>query len=448
MQATSHGAWRGPRRVLNPFLGISPGHGARSIHIPAYARLTSSGAAKRITSQTRFILSRLVGHLTAPGLSATPVSFQQAIRGSAPGRMSSIQGRLSYAARHALARPAQPHFFARPATFVSRSVAQVGLGTARNFSSGRSVFQNFVENVPIAGRALYEADWDIHMQAERDAIKKSLKGTNAKAERSEMLKPKQKQMLALTTVPESIPESISEMDQYFTNPIPAVTTMLLVPLAPTPTGRAPLPADVSDHASLLPLPSLASIHNSHEMHSLRVSALFSRLDAAHVWEKGVLCSAYSEPDIHGLCTVLQVEFVGWTASEVRGIIGESGTGWCAIEEIKSLSEDDLFSDVSSIFSGLSDDEGMGSPLTVEPAHSLVLPTLDFSSSFANASPSPSLLSRGSSNHDLLSEAESDPWVDSFLDESWVDHGYLEFSSDFVNRLGPRKQWSSESNVSE
>lgn len=38
-----------------------------------------------------------------------------------------------------------------------RAIVNVGLGTARNFSSGRPIFQNLVQNVPIVARALNEA---------------------------------------------------------------------------------------------------------------------------------------------------------------------------------------------------------------------------------------------------------------------------------------------------
>lgn len=436
MQAASHGA----RRIRHVPPGIGP---ARSIHISASAKATpvkspSVGAAKRIVSQTRTFLSRFVSHLTAPGLSAqAPVSVPQALRGSAPGRMSSIQERLSFTARHALSRPAQPLFFPRGPAAPFRSIAQVGLGTARNFSTGRSVFQNLVENVPIAGRAFYEADWAVHMQAERDAMKKTLKVKDGKSERKEMLKARN--VSTSISVQYSLPESTPEMDQYFAAPAaPLVTTLLLIPLAPTPTNRVPLPPDVSDHQSLLPLPTLVSIHNSHEMHSLRVSALFSRLDAANVWEKGVVCSAYAErASMQGICTILKVEFVGWTVAEVRSVIGESGTGWCALEEIKPQQEqDDSFSDTSSILSGISDDESISSPFLVEPAQSLVLPTLDFSSSFIAASPP--TLSRTSSS--IFSDEESDPWAESSSDEGWGDNNYLGFSSDFTSRLNTHDQW--------
>ncbi|KAJ3976597.1 hypothetical protein EV361DRAFT_883207 [Lentinula raphanica] len=430
MQGASLGARRIPRHVSS----IQ----TRSIHVPAFARFTSpapGGTAKRLLGEARAILSRFVGHLTAPGLSVHPsASFHQTVRGSAPGRMRSIQDRLSFSAKHALSRPAQPVFFPRGPIVTSRSVAQVGLGTARNFSSGRSVFQNLVENVPIAGRALYEADWNVHMQKEREAMKKTLKRGNVKEARKEMLKAKN--TVSFET------QSVSEMNHYFAPEVQApVTTLLLIPLAPTTTGRVPLPSNVTDHSTLLPpLSTLASIHNAHELHSLRVSALFSRLDAANVWERGVLCSAYSKGGTdEGVCTVLKVEFAGWSAAEVRAVIGESGTGWCALEEIITRinqdEEGDIFSDASSLLSDLSE-ESVDSHIAVEPAQSLVLPTLDFSSSFDQPA---------SSDHDFTLD-DPDPWAYSSSEDSWVDHNHLGFSSDFARRLDDH-QWESSSEFS-
>jgi len=295
-----------------------------------------------------------------------------------------------------------------------------------------------VENVPIAARAFYEADWAVHMQAERDAMKRNLKVKDRKSDRKEMLKAKN--VSTSISAQYSLPELTPEMDQYFAAPAAQalVTTLLLIPLAPTPTNRVPLPPDTSDHQSLLPLPTLVSIHNSHEMHSLRVSALFSRLDAADVWEKGVVCSAYAErASLQGICTILKVEFVGWTVAEVRSVIGESGTGWCALEELKpQQDQDDYFSDTSSLLSGISDDESISSPFLLEPAQSLVLPTLDFSSS-SIAAPPPTL-SRTSSS--IFSDEESDPWAESSSDEGWGDNNFLGFSSDFTSKLNTHDQW--------
>ena len=191
--------------------------------------------------------------------------------------------------------------------------------------------------------------------------------------------------------PVTQPEDRAEIDHYFpVPPVPDVSTYLLIPLAPTPTSRLPLHALPPDHRALLSLSALASVHTLHSTHSLRVSSLFARLDTADVWSRGVTCTAYSHGsairDGEGACTILEVEFIGWTKAEVRGVIGESGTGWCVLEECRAETEDD---DSSSVFSGMSFEtedltdaqpSGTRSPMpNIDPAQSFILPTLDFSS---------------------------------------------------------------------
>ncbi|THU96346.1 hypothetical protein K435DRAFT_586701, partial [Dendrothele bispora CBS 962.96] len=390
MQLASHGMRGIPRNIPNIVPG---GHStARAIHIPSFTPVkppSASGAAKRILSETRTFLTRFVGHLTAPGLQHPYVSqsMSQVVRGAAPGRMASIQQRMSFPVRNALARPVQPLFFPHAPTFVNRSVVQVGLGSARKFSTGRPLFQSIIENVPITGRAFYEADWELDMKASRSMMKRPVSKGKEKVRSKEMLKPKVTTVVPDCTVTSE--PSLPEFDQFFA-PVdtPSVMTYLLIPLAPTPTNRVPLPPDISPHAPLLPLQTLGSIHNSHELHSLRVSSLFARLDAANVWERGVNCYSYaSRATLEGVCTILKVEFVGWTKAQVRGVIGESGTGWCVLEEVliqRDEDEDDNLSDTSSILSGISGDcgsVGIGIQTPPEPSQTLVLPTLDFSSSF-------------------------------------------------------------------
>jgi len=156
--------------------------------------------------------------------------------------------------------------------------------------------------------------------------------------------------------------------------------------------------------------------------------------------------------------VLKVEFVGWTKAEVRSVIGESGSGWCVLEEVRRKdSEEDLFSETSSILSG--EDEGSrDSVVGMDPARSFVLPTLDFSSSFlatSSLSPAPShSLSRTPSDIDLFSyansESDSDSWSDessSYLSstDSQVDppsiNGWFGFSSEFARRTGAEQMVS-------
>lgn len=455
MQLASHGMRGIPRNVPNILPG---GHTTRGIHIPSFRPPTTTGTAKRLISETRTFLTRFVGHLTAPGLQhpyATQ-SLTQAVRGSAPGRMASIQQRMSHPVRNALARPVQPLFFPHAPTFVNRSVVQVGLGSARKFSTSRPLFQNIIDNVPVTGRALYEADWELDMKANRSMMKRPVTKGKDKTRSKEMMKPKAKTFVVESVVPSE--PSVPEFDRYFpTVDTPAVTTYLLIPLAPTPTNRVPLPLDTTPHPSLLPLPALGSIHHSHELHSLRVSTLFSRLDVANVWEKGVTCHSYaSRASLEGVCTILKVEFVGWTKAEVRGVIGESGTGWCVMEEVQTQREidedDDNLSDTSSILSGISGDcEGLspGVATPAEPSQSLVLPTLDFSTDFLTSAEAASRppTSASSSVVDLFSDSEmdSDPWADSASsDGSWTDAAPAEqwygFSSDFARRVDANSEW--------
>jgi len=379
---------------------------------------------------------------------------------------ASIQHGFSFPVRTALARGVQTYFLPRAPPPAPRCLAQVGLGTARNFSSGRPIFQNLVENVPIASRALYEADWDIKVRKEREMMRKSLKGKSSKISfGKEKLKPRIQDMILKENKPAKQFAVESELDQYFVTPATSdMTTCLLIPLAPTPTSRVPLNPFASTNTSLLPLGELASIRASHEIHSLRVSSLFSRLDAANVWERGVQCSAFSHGGgVEGVCTMLKVEFVGWTKAEVRSVIGEGGTGWCVLEEVKTSPDkaistfsdfdDDLSSDVSSVLSGMVGDSGRASPLAVmsanmevDPAQSFILPTLDFSSSFLSETDT---LSRTSSGDDRFSSVQSepdfDPWFDSDSSsdgglsrtDSWVvpacTNGRFGFSSHFSQR---------------
>jgi len=128
------------------------------------------------------------------------------------------------------------------------------------------------------------------------------------------------------------------------------------------------------------------------------------------------------------CTILRVTFAGWTAAQVRSVTGDSGQGWCALEEVYSdamsassqtsaIDEEEVLSSPQSVASSIeldlaslseldcdndadvssdieldSDDWDYGLGLSPSPDvhENFVLPTLDFSSSFAQvASPTQS-----------------------------------------------------------
>lgn len=327
MSAVSHGA-----RQLRQGIGLSrkSAHTSRSIHIPAFTPRPSQppppSIAQRVFSETRTIFTRIVAHLTAPGLSVSPVAvpLHPSLIHPHFSNSQSISARFSLPVKHALSRPFSAPRLPRPPT-VPANVTQVGLGTARAFHSGRPIFQNMVDNVPIATRALWEAEWDVKLKKkEAHKIRRATKN-KAVPKSQEMLKP---------VMPESR-FGTSELDVYFpVESTPAVTTHLLVPLAPTPTNRLPLSTRTDDGNvhPLLPVSNLASIHTRHRLHSLRVSTLFARLDAANVWDDpGVNVDAYAFGPHHDTqerqCTILRVTFRGWNIGRVRIILGDSVEKW-------------------------------------------------------------------------------------------------------------------------
>lgn len=466
----SHGARATTRNASNfiPHTSTGAAGKSRAIHIPSFVRVHPRvprvGQTQKLFTQSRNLLSQFFNHLTAPGLrvpTSSPVarSLQTAARGHA-----TIQQGFSLPVRTALSRPLHSHILPRAPAALPRTVAQLGLGTARNFSSSRPIFQNLVENVPVAGRAFYEADWELKMRQEQDMMRmRSKSKPSKKAHGKEMLKPTIQGLSCKENKVSSKQTFVqAELDQYFPEPIvPDVTTRLFIPLAPTPTSRVPLSPFPNADPSLLPLPALASMHASHGVHSLRVSSLFSRLDVANVWERGVQCSAFSHGGDHnGVCTMLKVEFVGWTKAEVRSVLGESGTGWCVLEEVNTSARQQESFDydedyLSDSLSDVLEDSHRGSPLgfvdvdEIDPSQSFILPTLDFSSSFiASSNLSPSLSQVTLDVESLLyspSNPDFDPWLDSETSSdsgisgtgSWVDspsvNGWFGFSSQFARR---------------
>ena len=267
--------------------------------------------------------------------------------------------------------------------------------------------------MPITGRAFLEADCEVKMRgASKEMVQKSMEYKLEKSRGKKMIKPRP----AITTVKKQqepvVDEAVryeTEMGRYFrADPVPNVVACLLIPLAPTPASRDFPPPFPSPHPSLLPLSALTSLRKSYTTHSLRVASLFTHLDKANVWNRGVTCTPYAcgpTTSDEATCTFLKVEFNGWTKAEVRGVIGESGTGWCVLEERRDgkVYEDGMDDECSSsIFSETSseadvesqkeEEDDTGAGLTVDGmdlTKSFILPTLDFSSSFADATLPPS-----------------------------------------------------------
>lgn len=440
-------------------------------HLPSIPALPPRDPYYKLFSASKNFLQRFFAHLTAPGLRAPAYLAEvqnysaRSLHGTAL-RGATIQNGLSFPVRnslrsHALQRQANMFLPRGPGPVPPRcgGVAQVGLGVARNFSTARPIFQQIAQNVPIAGRALYEIEWDLETTKEyqrmrlagQNGVKKVTK-THSMLKASENVK-KHKSSVVAEDKENKVHNTVTikeDIEHYFPFvETPLVTTYLFVPLAPTPTARLPLPSDPLasprinwEPALLPPLSFIGSFHASHSTHALRVSTLFTRLDQANVWSRGVHCSAYSQGRVHqrqhlkheetdnggeGVCTILKIEFKGWTQSEVRSVIGESGTGWCMLEEVFSTeelaeeedcSDDSLASSVlgdHSIFSDVSSEQPGESieSTTFDPTESFILPTLDMSSNFSAPT---SFTGLGSTEGVLSSiplEMESDPWVDEY-----------------------------------
>ncbi len=428
MPLASSGLRALPGRQASQVLGNT----SRSIHIPAFiprpTAKPSGSAAQTFFKQTRTFLTRFVAHLTTPGTFATSANIPQGARSiyAGPGRARTIQQGLSFPVRYVLSRPMSAPYLPRPPAAVPRSTVQVGLNTARNFSTARPIFQNIADNVPIAGRALWEADWDIKVQQERALMRPKKYSQNKENKRAS--KEKAQPIRSAPTKPVTEETTRAELDHYFPVTASEVTTCLLIPLAPTPTSRLPLPVTPSVYTSshpLLPFSYHSSIHDDHGTHALRVSSMFARLDTARVFEEpGVSCSAYGDPT--GLCTILEVKFVGWSEARVRSVLGECGTGWCVLEEMRendsgtdSDAMDDVLSEIS--FETNPYDSHFATPAHTEemdPSASFVMPTLDFSASFPieagswSRVPSPSSALADLEFHNAWSSMQRSPDTDS------------------------------------
>jgi hypothetical protein len=352
---------------------------------------------------------------------------------------------------------------------------EVGLNPARQFSSSRPLFQNVVQNVPIALRAFSEADWEVQRKEmnRRKAIEimkgKKIKISNPRPSR---LTPK-----------DSMKESF---DHYFVAPTtPEVTTYLTIPLAPA-EARTPLPVESS--ATLLD-PAIASVHESYQRHSARVDSILRRLDAANAWDRGAVCEGYGTAatgEDTGLCSVLRIKFSGWTLEMVKEVIGEAGIGWCELEQVP-LAPKTVVTTSTPSTSVVSDP--LDEPLPLQPVSpissrldqalvdeatsSFIMPTLDFSSSFSTlrqdmsttATPVTFDVLSGTATPISLSSYPSSPRSEvsdltefahyysdsdsSSSDESWSvasppsmhhsamsesRHGWVSFSSDFSSRV--------------
>jgi len=416
-------------------------HMSTLISRPVTKGQPNTSTVKYIFKQTRSFVSRFVSHLTTPGIGSNG-HISNVSHSLHRGHAKTIQQSFSLPMRYALGRPLYAHHLPRPPS-VPGHITHVGLGTARAFSTGRPIFQSLADNVPIAGRAFWEADWEVKMRQERrKMLAKHRKSKAARRSSKSKLESRTKEIFKSdSSLSASSDENRNaDLDHYFPSaPTPEVITYLFIPLAPTPTSRVPLPPNPPIHISthpLLPFSALVSVHTDHGTHSLRVSTLFARLDAARVFDdERVQCSPYG--DSGGVCAALEVRFDGWTEDQVRSVLGEAGSGWCVLEEVWKGQEfaeeavlDDVLSDLSLDDHGATRCTSPSPPMSppreeIDPSTSFVLPTLDFSASFPGTQ-TPSWVASMSGTSTPLSDLEfHNAWTSSIRERPPERLGDLE-----------------------
>ena len=446
-------------RASNPLRGPPLGGGARGIHFNAWMPRSNApprstptstsfqyyyAQASRITQSARRFFTRLLeptvpahvhgghqSHITLQGLAQFGVRHHP----------NPIIRNLSTTSKFSLAHsPVSRVYLPRgPQGFTNvgyRGLAQeIGLGTARNFSTGRTVFHHVIEkNASIGVRAFLEMDAGTDLRTVRISRTRSKKsGQKAKKETKRMVaKPK----------PAVVKTKEEEIAQYFKLEEPDVVTYLQVALAPTPSARVPFAASTDssmDSTRLLPLRAMLNIQQQFYAQSEFVSSLFRRVDARDDRKspKGRV-SFESWGDSSGLCTELRVRFEGWSEDDVRalfdGLLTDGGAGGWAIQELRprpdrrlrlsdslaTITADSVPPSVltSPVLSNadLETEMKMEDPWASGPR--FIMPQLDFSSSFPIPdSPSDPILfdvhddEMSDADVDHLSDAGSEAWSD-------------------------------------
>lgn len=444
-------------RASNPLRGPPLGGGARGIHfnafmprsnVPPRSTPTSTSfqyyyaQASRFTQSARRFFTRLLesnvpAHVH--GGHQTQITLQGLAQSGVHYHPNPILHNLSSTSKFSLAHspasrvylPRGPHGFKNVGY---RGLAQeVGLGTARNFSTGRTVFHHVIEkNASIGVRAFLEMDSDIDLRTVRVSRTRARSGKKTKKETKKMvLRPK----------PVVVKTKEEEIAQYFNQEEPEVITYLQVALATTPSTRMPFADGSIDSSGLFPLRAILNTQRQFYARSEFVSSLFSRMDGQDVWNspKGRV-KVESWGDSSGLCTELRVRFEGWSEEDVRalfsGLLADEGAGGWAIQELHPLKSppSTVFQSTSSLLTIMAESipaSTLASPtlsnaemeMEVEDPWAsgtcFVMPQLDFSSSFHAPDDPPSLIIDESKNDyemldsdlDHISDDGSEAWSD-------------------------------------
>lgn len=279
---------------------------------------------------------------------------------------------------HTAARPRGTGGFGnvRP-NALPRSTNQMGLGSARNFSSSRTVFENVVQNAPLGLRILGDKD---HLDMR--SFRREMRQAYLKKQKQEAMMGKGKgKALFLNNDfigSRNIPAGIEEYFPIDQEALAAIqpSVQLVLPLNPINDEAKFMSinedAEESRFFSVMLMSDLRLLHDMYGRHHARLRNMIAKLESAGCFEPDEITGWTSvKTMLDEQNGKLVITFYGqrWTLADVRQVLGhyETRSTWFAIIDVKaqlshSNSEDDLRSLPSSLPSDLGD-EPDSSPLT-------------------------------------------------------------------------------------
>lgn len=333
----------------------------------------SSASGGRLINRLVELFSPL---LHAPGVTKTGIarpSVDTSINGA--GRRLLLN---KTAGLHTAARPRGAGGFGnlRP-NALPRSTNQMGLGSARNFSSSRNIFENVVQNAPLGMRILGDKD---HLDMR--SFRREMRQAYAKKTKQEARMGKGKgkasyidnSFIAYRNTPAGINEyfPIDQVELAATQ----ASVQLVLPLNPINDEATFMSlneeAEESRFFSAMLMSDLRLLHDMHGRHNARLRNLVQKLESAGCFESDESTGWSSVKAVldEGNARLI-ITFYGkrWTMADVRQVLGyyETRSTWFELVDLQasftySDSDEDIRSLPSSLPSAVGD-EPDSMPLT-------------------------------------------------------------------------------------
>lgn len=326
------------------------------------------------------LINRLV-ELFSPLLHAPGVTKTGGAKAAIEPHLTGTGRRLllnKAAGLHTAARPRGVGGFGtvRP-NALPRSTNQLGLNSARNFSSSRTVFENVVQNAPLGLRVLGDKD-----RLDMRSIRRDMRQAYAKKRKqdAQMGKGKGKALfvendfMGYRNTPAGIDEYFPVDEKMLAATQPSV--QLVLPLNPIKEEASFLSmnedAEESRFFSALLMSDLRLLHDMYGRHNARIRNVIAKLESAGCFDPDMDTGLSSVKAVLDEANArLIVTFYGkrWTMADVRQVLGhyQARSSWYELVDVQASStypdmDDDLLSLPSSLPSVAGD--GLASfPLT-------------------------------------------------------------------------------------